>query len=212
MHPPVWICQALHQLHPQLRLGWAGRRRQHEEELNPGSFALVQLYHISDVGDLSDPETFRQPWDFQASTNGLGVTHLEHVERGPIFNRRGGSKRDWDSAFRVPIFVATLDESYGMDTEDITSGRFLGDIERWMVPIERRMREGARAKGKQVANAAEAVASEITKDLHRSSQKADEATVIMANKHAKPDLVEMDRRNEARGDLEDVFALPPVEA
>ena len=212
MHPPGWVCRRLHELHPQLRLAWAGRQRRHEDELNPGSFALVQLYHVQDAGRVDDPTTFRLLWDVDPVVNEDGETTMKRAERGPIFDKNGGTRRDWDNLSRVPVFVATLDEQYGMSTEDVLSGKFLSSVKLWMTPIERRMRESAREKGRQLAGVMDDVAHEATNDLLKSSQRSDAATVIMANKHAREDIVNLEKKVEARGKVEDSFELPPLDA
>ena len=212
MHPPGWVCRRLAELHPQLRLGWAGRQRQNDDELNPGSFALVQLYHKQDTGSVDDPTTFRLLWDVDPVVDEHGETTIVRKERGPIFNKNGGTRRDWDSLSRVPVFVATLDESYGMDTSDVLSGRFLESVRLWMTPIERRMRESAREKGRQLAGAIDDVAHEATGDLLKEAQKSDAASVVMADKHARDDIVNLEKRVEAQGKVEDSFELPPLDA
>jgi len=212
MHPPGWVCRRLHELHPQLRLGWAGRQRQHEDELNPGSFALVQLYHVQDTGRADDPTTFRLLWDVDPVVGDDGQTTMVKTNRGPIFNKSGGTRRDWDDLSRVPVFVATLNEDYEMSTEDVLSGRFLESVRLWMTPIERRMRESAREKGRQLAGVMDDVAHEATSDLLKSSHRSDAASVVMANKHAREDVIKLEKKVEARGKVEDSFELPPLDA
>jgi hypothetical protein len=44
MHPPDWITDEVERTHPDARLGWVGKDRESpDDELNLGSFALVQL-------------------------------------------------------------------------------------------------------------------------------------------------------------------------
>ena len=212
MHAPSWVCRRLHDLHPQLRLAWAGKDKSYDCELNPGSFALVQLYHISDTGKSDDLTTYRMLWNSESYQGEDGEVRTRKVERGPIYNKNGGCSRDWDPAFRVPVFVATLDEDYGLTTRDVLNGKFLSSIERWMTSIERRMRESAREKGKSFARAVDDVGHTVAGDLVRDANKTDAATVVMANKHAKPELEKLERQVEARGKLEDAFELPPVKS
>ncbi len=47
MHPPRASCEQLYRLHKWLRLAWHGPSK---------CFAICQLYHIRDVGDIDDPE------------------------------------------------------------------------------------------------------------------------------------------------------------
>ena len=211
MHPPSWICRALYRVHPQLRLAWLGREKAYEDELNPGSFALVQLYHISDVKEFEDPTTFRLPWSADPVEGSDGTTRTKRVNRGPIFNREGGTRADWDSAFRVPIFVATLDSAYGMTIEDVLSGRFLSDVRRWMVPIERRVRESAIEAGRSLESKADDIAGQMSDHLAYEANKTDAATVIMANKHAKGDINKLEKRVErSHGELADYYSPPEV--
>ena len=212
MHAPGWVCRRLHELHPQLRLAWAGRDKKYDGELNPGSFALVQLYHISDTGRSDDLTTYRMLWGSESYQGDDGEVRTRRIERGPVFNRNGGCSPDWDPAFRVPVFVATLDKDYELSTEQVLSGEFLVDVKRWMTSIERRMRESARAKGRALASTIDDVGHTVAGDLVRESNKTDAATVVMANKHAKPDIEKLEKQIESRGNLADSFELPPVAA
>ena len=79
MEAPRHVTEALYRVHKQARLGWVGREKGSPEELNPGSFALIQLYHARDAsktyyGDL---------WN----------------DRGPI------SGRPYDRLQRIPILL-----------------------------------------------------------------------------------------------------------
>lgn len=211
MHPPSWICRALYRVHPQLRLAWHGREKAHENELNPGSFALVQLYHISDVKEFEDPTTFRLPWTADPIEGSDGKTRTKRVNRGPIFNKEGSTRLDWDSAFRVPIFVATLDEAYGITTEDVLNGSFLDDVRRWMIPIQRRVQESAIEAGRNLESKADDVAGQMTDFLAHEANKPDATTVIMADKHAKGDLNKLEKKLEkSHGQLGDYYLSPEV--
>ena len=211
MHPPSWICRALHRVHPQLRLAWLGREKTSEDELNPGSFALAQLYHISDVQEFEDPTTFRLPWTADPVEGLDGKTRTKRVNRGPIFSRDGGTRADWDTAFRVPIFVATMDSSYGITTEDVLSGRFLSDVRRWMVPIERRVQESAIEAGRSLESKADDIAGQMSDHLAYQANKPDATTVIMANKHAKNDISKLEKKVEtSHGELADYYSPPKV--
>ena len=211
MHPPSWICRDLHRLHPQLRLAWAGRPAKHEDELNPGSFALVQLYHISDIQDIEDPTTFRLTWDLDPVEDEDGTTSLKRIDRGPIFAKDGSTRRDWDSAFRVPVFVATLDEEYGFSVDDVTSGRFLEKVEFWLRPIEKRLRSAAEVRGKELESKVDDIAGEIADATWHEAKKHDSATVIQSNKHSRDEMAEFEGRKErAHGKLKDYFQPPKV--
>ena len=179
--------------------------------MNPGCFALIQLYHVSDVEEFEDPTTFRLPWVADPVEGSDGATRLKRVNRGPIFNKKGGTRLDWDSAFRVPIFVATLDEAYDISTNDVLTGRFLDVVRRWMIPIKRRVRESAIEAGRNLESKANDVAGEIADAVQFEANKPDASTVIMANKHAKGDMNKLEKRLEkAHGQLADYYAPPEV--
>ena len=99
-----------------------------------------------------------------------------------------------------------------MGTEDVLSGKFLDSIRLWLTPIERRMRESAREAGRNLAGVIDDVSHEASSDLLKESHKSDAASVIMANKHAKDDMVKLEQRVEAQGAVEDSFELPPLDA
>lgn len=82
MHPPQHIVDELQRLHKWVRLGWMGfDRTGPEDELNKGTFVLLQLYHQRDL--------FR-------SCEGL------FLNRGPIFGKR------YDPLQRFPIMKARI--------------------------------------------------------------------------------------------------------
>ena len=209
MYPPSHVCESLHALHLQLRLAWVGRPKKHELELNPGDFALIQLYHISDVGDLNDPSTFRTLWNVQPVLDEHGETQFERIDRGPIFNKHGGTSRDWDPLFRVPVFVATLNEEFGVSIEDILTGRIIERIKLWMRPIVQRVKESAVEQGKDLKRRASDIGHEVAKDVWKEAQKSDAATVIMANKHTKGAMAEIEQRKQHE-DLASYYMPPEV--
>ena len=79
MEAPKHITEALYKLHKQVRLGWIGREHGPTEELNQGSFALIQLYHTRDAANTY----YGEPWN----------------DRGPIFGR------SYDRLQRLPILL-----------------------------------------------------------------------------------------------------------
>ena len=83
MHAPDWVSEALYRVSPNARLGWAGEERtSDEEELNKGTFALIELYSKRDAR-----HTLLEKWN----------------KRGPIFGR------DWDRMTDVPVYVIEVD-------------------------------------------------------------------------------------------------------
>lgn len=211
MHPPGWICSALYRIHPHLRMAWAGRDRIHQEELNPGSFAVVQLYHCSDFGQADKPHTYREGWDLTVKPKPFGEPEFEPIYRGPIFNRWGGCQRDWDPLFRVPVFVATIDEEYShkdgtpMGIQDVYTGSFLETIRWWLVPIKRRIMEMNREQGKELNQEAEDIGREATDFLWSRAMRPDAGYKPMAWKHAKKELASLDKLGERTEELSDYY-------
>lgn len=106
MHAPEHVCEALHRLHPGLRLAWRGRPRSVASDgLNLGSFALVQLYHRRDR-ERTCEETWTQ-------------------EMGPIFGK------PFDTERRIPVWKTDVDVASvfsGSFIEDIE--RWMTDLRR----------------------------------------------------------------------------------
>jgi hypothetical protein len=180
MIAPGYVCKALYRLHPQLRLGWYGDDRGEEF----GSFAIIQLYHISDAGTENDPKTLFQRW------NPTG----QHM--GPIFNKNGGTSLDYDPLFRVPIVKAKLSD-YGINTANVLNGRFLDLVKSWLIPLGRRMREDALERASTFKSNKESMVNEMSKDLWSEAQKPDAITNNIAYKHCKDDIVAFEKRAES---------------
>jgi hypothetical protein len=136
LYPPAAVCRAIYRLHPQLRVGWCGRSPYFEGETNPGAYTICQLYHISDVGSLDEPNTLNELWEIGWTTDEDGRETRARVDRGPLYNRNGGSTRDWDPLFRVPVWMMTLDGSWlaydgqPLVNEDISNGRLEATLRR----------------------------------------------------------------------------------
>jgi hypothetical protein len=177
--------------------------------LNPGSFAIVQLYHIKDVGDPDEPVAYRTRWDIDFVADDFGDVGPKRVYRGPIFNRHGGTVPDWDPLFRKPVYVANL-EDYGFSAEQVKSGEFLVTLKEWLTPIKRRIVESAREQGRVLQRATEDIADEATDFLWREAQKSDATSVIMANKHAKEGMAELERAKERGASLPSYYMPPGV--
>ena len=216
MHPPVAACQALARLHPHLRLAWEGRAPEYKGEINPGNFAIVQLYHWSDCGDLEDPLTFREFWDLTTAQNDAGGFYRKRQDRGPIFAADGSTKRDWASGDRYPVFVATLDKNYQgfdgwpMGLDDVFSGRFILTVRQWLTPIEDRIATARKQKGYAFAAAAEQISGEMTDELMFEANKTSETGVRMAKKHIKEqDGSLREYLDKKKGRLKDRFFMPP---
>lgn len=192
-------------------MAWAGRERAHPDELNPGSFAVVQLYHISDFGRPDKPHTFREGWELTVKAKEYGEPEFEPVYRGPIFNRWGGAGRDWDPLFRVPVFVATLDESHShkdgtpISIGDVFSGSVLETIKWWLIPIKRRIVEMHREQGEELNREAEDVAREATDFLWKRAMRPEAEYNPIPWKMAKKELGSLDKLDQRTEELRDYY-------
>ena len=153
MYPPSATCRALHRLHKNLRIAWAGRER-HNDELNAGSFAIVQLYHISNAGKPEEENTILAHWD-----------------NGPIYNKDGGSTRDWDPLFYVPIYKVNLID-FRIPQETIFNGMIVPIVEGWLRPWTRVVKESQRDNGRQLKRDTDARVKESAKLVEYERQKA----------------------------------------
>jgi hypothetical protein len=78
MHPPEFVLRKVQELHPQARIGWLGAERKDADDLNAGTFVLLQLYHARDASN----------------------TYLEHWnDKGPVYGK------PYDRLSRVPVWV-----------------------------------------------------------------------------------------------------------
>ena len=203
MHPPSATCRALYRLHPQLRLGWAGRPRQ-GSELNPGSWALVQLYHVSDCGDIDEPVTFREYWNVTTKQNFDGTEDRIKIDRGPIFNRFGGTSLDYDPVFRFPIYVIELSDEliypWGEPinpTKDVFSGKIIEAIRHWLTPAEKRIHDSHVNKGNHVSSRCDDMGGHVADRIWRESQRTGYThNHSLAYKHAKKDIAAQDEKNQ----------------
>jgi hypothetical protein len=188
-----------------------GRPPKDEDELNPGSFGVCQLYHISDVGDPADPLTYRELWNTTITQNEAGTPVRVRCERGPIFNKNGGLKPDWDTNLRVPVFIMTLDDQYQyadgtpFKTEDVLTGKFLEGIKYFLTPIKERIRVAAKRKTKRLRDEAEDLGGEIAEKLWWKANRPDTfSDNTIAYKHVKHQVARNDYCVQNDG-LEDIF-------
>lgn len=219
MHPPGAVCKALYDVHPQLRLAWAGRPPKYPGETNPGSYAIVQLYHIQDCGDLDDTMvTFREFWDTTIRPNAHGQAERVRITRGPIFNKNGGTERDWDPLVRIPVFVMTIDEEYEYPDgsnfrgiEDVHSGKYLVAIKAYLAKdIKTRAIESGIEKGKTVARKIDEIGRDGADYLwHEANKTGETSDTSITYESTRHQLARLDRQNEMMKDeVRDMF-LPP---
>ena len=206
MHSPSYVCQALHRFHPQLRLAWLGRDKTYSDELNPGSFCVVQLYHISDVGTFEEPKISGEFWDVQTNLIS-GQPTITKASNGPIFNRWGGSRKDWDPLFRIPVMVATIDSSYTgydghkMSIYDIYSLKFLLTLRHWSKPIAKVILDTHKERIRDLDSAKTEISTQIGKDWWKLGQKHQSASDrTAAYKFIKPEIEKLENKKKSFGD------------
>lgn len=226
MHLPAHLCRSLYRIHPQLRFAWVGREKAYEGELNPGSFAVVQLYHNRDAGTPDYPNTFREFWDVGFIPDMYGAPILGPVSRGPIFSRNGSLRRDWDPLQRSPMLISVLDGYKPQDEfveedgdanfshYDVFSGRVLLTIRQWLLSPYARFVHSAKQKGKEFRSKVQNIAHEASSELWADANKSDTTSVTLAKKHQKDDLgVQQLNAWKDRGgsaSIEESFMPPPL--
>jgi len=181
MHAPVWVCKKLAEVHPQLRLAWCGDDK---------AFAIVQLYHISDCGDIDEPFTYREYWHVTTKQDEVGGYSRARVYRGPIFSKKGVPEQmDWDPLTRVPIFVCTFGGGYtdpfdghNLGHEDVFSGRILPIVRRWLRPIYDRVMDSAREAGRRLDNYIDALGSEMASRVWWEASQTGQTSPVVAKK------------------------------
>lgn len=218
MYAPAHACKALFRLHPQLRIGWVGRDKRNEDDFNRGSFAVVQLYHIQDAGTPDEPVGYREFWHVAPFLTENGELYNRRIDRGPIYNRLGGSTPDWDPLFRVPMFIMTLDEQFKyangevIKREDVFSGKFIEAVHYNLGGIVDRIVKGRRDRGRELDQKANDLGQEMGSFLWHEANKTGQTgnhTVTIEEKIAAMKALHEPkwRRNKS---FEEEFAPPPV--
>jgi hypothetical protein len=136
----------------------------------------VQLYHIQDCGDIDNPLTFREFWNVTTRMTDEGVFERAKLDRGPIFNRFGGTSLDYDPLIRVPIFAMTLDEAYTyhdgepIRTADVFSGKFLLAVRNSLTSVKKRVTDARAEAGRELDRKADALGGEMTDFIWKQAQ------------------------------------------
>lgn len=171
MEPGRFASETLARLNPLARLAWAGRKRQTPDELNPGNFCLVQLYPMRMVGSLEEPNINQELWDVTTRANAHGQVLRQAISRGPIFNKKGGLTRDWDTLFYVPIYVAKFVD-YGLADSAISHGGFKPMIERWATNMRIRVQQSIKERGKVLKSQVNEISEGAADRMWHSANKA----------------------------------------
>ncbi len=89
----------------------------YKSELNPGKFCIVKLLTFDESGSIDDPQTYFEFWDAAMGHDPrTGQYEMLHKENGPIFDRHGNPRRDWNQDVYRPVIFCDL------DTQEVYSG------------------------------------------------------------------------------------------
>lgn len=191
MTPPGWVCEKLYEISPMLRLGWVGQPPAYPGELNPGSFALVELRELKKVGRMDQPQQYTEFWDVQVEALADKLFRTVKIDRGPIFSRHGVEKRDWDNTRFKPMYVQNFDEQWGFTPQDVFDGTILPFCRRqWLTPEQRRADKikRLRIKGRRLNQKLHDLAGQMTDEWMHTANKTGETGVDMPWEFAKKDL------------------------
>ena len=199
-------------------MGWVGREKRFEGEENPGSFAVCQLYNVRDAGTPDFPNTYREFWDVAPFLDDFGNLENHRIDRGPIYNRLGGSTPDWDLLTRVPMFIMTLDSAFKyadetpIKTVDVFSGKFIEAVKHNLGGIVGRIKTQRKSRGRELDNKAEALGGEMGEFLWREANKTGETFNHAITMQERVDALK--RHDEAKWrknkSFEDMFMPPDV--
>ena len=196
LYPPSAVCEQLYRVHKYLRLAWHCRPDKYVGEMNPGDFAIIQLYHIKDAGTQDNPNTYLLHWAEQG------------VSRGPVFSRNGSTFRDWDPLFRVPIYVANLQE-HGITKEQVFSGEFINTIKFWLRPFRARCEENVNELNRDMKNRIDDIAREKTDYLWSLANRSDADRIIMPYEDARIQMKEWEKDRERTQQSLNRYYAPP---
>ncbi len=205
MLPSSWICTALHRINPKLRLAWHGRERDELNDINAGDFALVQLFPAQRVGPLHDPVIYSELWSVSPRMNEHGQMEMVKIDRGPIFNRRGGTALDYDPLMEIPIYIINLG-GLGFDKYRVLNGEFLLHLPRWGTSAKKRMKASMEAQYRQAKSQVKDMAGEASDFLWREANKTGATTPTVTWDDARADVTKMYEKQEHRK-LESYYSL-----
>ena len=176
MWAPQWVCRKLAEVSPGIRLCWAGRPRKFADELNAGSFGLVRLYKTAHVGTPDNPFTPQEFWDVTMRTDESGRPVMTKVDRGPIFNMKGGLSRDWDPLVWAPIYkvnFAAYEKDWGITTMDVMQGseKLFRTLREWFQPIRKRLEDSATHAEKNLGSRVDDISRDATDRLWFEANK-----------------------------------------
>lgn len=149
MHPPAHVCRQLYEIAPSLRLAWWG---ENPNSPDGASFTLLELQPWRSVVINDQVQTIRRLWP------------MEVVGAGPVFNRWGGTRPDYDSVTQALVEQTPLDPRMGYELADIFGSRFLQIVRKSMMrqaDADRRRRRRLEKMGQERAQKITDTADEI---------------------------------------------------
>lgn len=167
-----WACQSLANLNKMARLAWMGRKPRYDGEVDPGDFALVQLYPKRLVGPLDMPYILSELWDYTLGVDQYGQPETRRISRGRLYDRKGGLTRDYDTISWIPVLVAKFAD-FGVANSAVPHGGFLPLVRAWSEDIIARHKRSAEEKGRALSADASAIAEENTDFLWSMAQNTD---------------------------------------
>jgi len=185
MEAPPFVCRELARVAPNLRLAWAGTFS--KDELNAGSYALVELYPRSVYGPDSKPHIFQDSWAVATGWDKYGKTEMKRIDRGPVFNKKGGLKPDWDLLAQVPVYKVNLTE-LGVPNEAVHTTAFIKTVREWYRPFIKRYEESITQAQRTLEHQVQDISKEAFRRLWRDANKPDATGPTVAWKHARDEI------------------------
>lgn len=197
MHPPAFVCKRLYELDPEIRLAWLGFRPRYEGELNAGTFCIVQLWKRDHFGTHERPQTPSESWYVRPGIDENGREELVRIDRGPVFNRKGGTRPDWNVLAHEVIYKMNL-KDFGISTEDVVSGAVLGKIDRFYRPLKDRIEEDEREAIADMKRLAAENGREAGMRLHRALNQHDITYNPVPYEDVRKELMQREANREHR--------------
>lgn len=180
MHAPPWTCRDLYRFDPNLRLCWINHWTE-EDGGRKGCFGVVHLRPKIEVGTPDFPKTLKTFW-------------YDVVGKGPLFNRKGGTRPDWSDSM-IPMLSFSVTPLRGFTTRDVFNGGLLWRLHRdWTTHEEERRRLLAIAKEKEslLQHTHDDLVEDMSSYWSHLANRTGESSMVMTKEEARetytPDL------------------------
>jgi hypothetical protein len=198
MEAPAWLCKKVFEIAPYARLGWAGEPSKDPNILNPGGFAIIELARAHEVGSLDEPRIPQELWKVTTRANRHGQAIRCRIDRGPIFNRWGGTTPDYDALNYVPVFVGRP-KDYGVSEHAFYHGAVIPMLRRWETKVKERVAEDRNEKAKIVKAQLDDVSRDGTERLWSMAQRSGESSIRTTTREER--ITEHARHLKQRADF-----------